>query len=441
MRRWTPRALACLLAGLLAAASLTNCAPGDGGGRTVVTYWSWISGSQELADRFNATHDDIEVRFEKVPAGTAGGYAKMFNAVRAGKAPDVVTVEYPQLPGFVTQQVVQPLTRWGVDELAGQYPDWAWRQTHLGGRTYALPLNIAPMLLYYRKDLFARYGLTPPATWEEFADTARRLRERDPRARLTNFSSNDPALLAGLCWQAGAHWFSTEGGRWTVDTGDPATRRVTRYWQSLVDDGAVTAEAAFTEKHVTDLQRGRSLTLLGAPWMIANVERFAPDLEGTWGVAPLPRWPGRTAVANLGGSALAVPSGAGRPEAAMQFIRWASTSPEAVRALAPVSAAFPANANLVEPANRARAEANSYLDADALFATAARAAEEVDGSWEWGPDMTAGFVTLQDGMTSALGGRGGFDRALDRWRSSTVEHLRQRGYQVGDGERARTPGG
>lgn len=117
-----------VLAAFTAAVLLAACSAAGGGQDrpTVVTYWSWVAGSQELVDGFNATHDDVKVHFEQIPAGPGGGYSKMFNAVKAGKAPDIATVEYPQLPDFVTQQVVQSLSPRGVDSLADQYPPWTW---------------------------------------------------------------------------------------------------------------------------------------------------------------------------------------------------------------------------------------------------------------------------------------------------------------------------
>lgn len=288
----------------MAALLLASCAvPGTGEDRPVtLTYWSWTSGSQELADRFNATHDHIRVTFEKVPAGTAGGYSKMFNAVKAGKAPDVVAVEYPQLPGFVTQQVLQPLDPYGVTDLGDQYPDWAWRQVALGGQVYGLPMNIGPTVMFYRTDLFAEYGLTPPTTWEEFRTTAETVAAEHPGVTLTNFGTNDAALLAGLAWQAGARWFDSGSGHWQVDATDEAGARFAGYWESLIDDGLVTARPTFAEQHVTQLQQGTSLTVLAAPWTAANIQRFAPDLAGRWGAAPLPAWPEGPASGNYGGS-------------------------------------------------------------------------------------------------------------------------------------------
>jgi ABC-type glycerol-3-phosphate transport system substrate-binding protein len=54
--------------------------------------------------------------------------------------------------------------------------------------------------MFYRQDLFREYGLSVPATWEEFADTARALKGRAPDKDLTTFSGNDAGnvLLTGV---------------------------------------------------------------------------------------------------------------------------------------------------------------------------------------------------------------------------------------------------
>ncbi|MFG2737725.1 sugar ABC transporter substrate-binding protein [Streptomyces carpaticus] len=417
---------------LMAALLLASCAvPGTGEDRPVtLTYWSWTSGSQELADRFNATHDHIRVTFEKVPAGTAGGYSKMFNAVKAGKAPDVVAVEYPQLPGFVTQQVLQPLDPYGVTDLGDQYPDWAWRQVALGGQVYGLPMNIGPTVMFYRTDLFAEYGLTPPTTWEEFRTTAETVAAEHPGVTLTNFGTNDAALLAGLAWQAGARWFDSGSGHWQVDATDEAGARFAGYWESLIDDGLVTARPTFAEQHVTQLQQGTSLTVLAAPWTAANIQRFAPDLAGRWGAAPLPAWPEGPASGNYGGSSLAVPRGADHPEEAMEFIRWVSTSPDAVEAVAQVNTSYPANTTLTDHWGTAIEAANPYVAGMDLPAAAGAAARTVNPAWEWGPDMTEGFARLVDEATAWIGRPEGIRTALARWQDTTVDQLRQRGFTV-----------
>ncbi|MEU8349441.1 extracellular solute-binding protein, partial [Streptomyces sp. NPDC048845] len=91
---------------------------GSGGRRPVrVTFWSALRGSQEVVDAFNSTHDRVQVDFQQIPSGGQGGYAKLSNAARAGNAPDVATIEYPQVPGFAIDGVARDITDLVGDDL------------------------------------------------------------------------------------------------------------------------------------------------------------------------------------------------------------------------------------------------------------------------------------------------------------------------------------
>lgn len=104
-------ALVCSVAalGLLA----TGCGDSDGGtpaaekGTGKITFWSFVKGSDKVAEAFNRSHPDIEVTFEAVPSGQEY-YSKLTNAVKAGTVPDVAVAEFAQLPEFATQETGRP---------------------------------------------------------------------------------------------------------------------------------------------------------------------------------------------------------------------------------------------------------------------------------------------------------------------------------------------
>ncbi|MDT0268828.1 extracellular solute-binding protein [Streptomyces sp. DSM 44915] len=412
-------------------ALLASCGLAGSGDDEVVTitFWSWISGSREIVDRFNETHDHIQVEFEQVPSGLGGGYSKMYNAVRAGKAPDVVTVEYPQVPAFVTHNVIQPLTDHNVEELRDQFPEWAWNQVALGDDVYAVPKDMAPQVFLYRADVFEELGLEPPTTWEEFRETAEQVRAERPDTVLATLGNNDAALFAGLAWQAGAQWFDTSDGHWRVDATDDSSTAVSRYWDEVIADELVNIEPVFAEKHIADLQQDRSLGMVAAPWMLGNLSRFVPELAGQWGAVQLPAWDG-TAAGNYGGSTLALPEGASHPEEAMEFARWVATDPEAVAAAAPVSSAMPVSHELFDSWETELEAANPYVQGMGLPEVARAASESIPPDWEWGPDMTEGFARLMDELTASIGQPDGIQSALRRWQQATVDQLRLRGFDV-----------
>lgn len=158
--------------------------PGNRGGKraTRITFWSALRGSQEVVDAFNRTHDTVQVDFQQVPAGSMGGYAKLSNAARAGNAPDVATIEYPQIPGFAIDGVARDITGLVGDRLRAALLPQALGLTTFDKRVFSVPLDVEPMVMHYRTDLFAEYGLPVPRTWAEFEDVARTVRRKTPAA-------------------------------------------------------------------------------------------------------------------------------------------------------------------------------------------------------------------------------------------------------------------
>ncbi|MFC1443757.1 sugar ABC transporter substrate-binding protein [Streptacidiphilus sp. N1-10] len=425
-------AVCCLL--------LTACGSGSGAASaganrpTTISYWTWLGGMQQVVDRFNATHSDVRVVLSKIPAGTSGGYSKMFTAVRAGNAPDAATVEYPELPAFATQGAIQDLTPYGGADLESRYPAWVWGMVDQGGKVWGLPRDIAPMVLYYRTDLLAKYGLTVPTTWAQYAADAKAIHRQNPKAVIGAFSTSDSALLAGLAWQAGAQWFSTPGDAWKVSTQDPASDRVAAFWQPLVSGGLVANEPAYAQQWTADLQAGNLVTAIGGPWSAAYLQRLAPKEAGKWAVAPMPQWPGQPAGDGTnGGSTMVMLKGSKHPAQVMEFLDWVSNSPDSIKAVEPVSpGAYPAALASIPVAKQVFDSTQTYYTGTSLFDVAARASQTVGTAWQWGPDMAQSLSDLNDALAGSMTAPGGLRSALDSWERTTRADLRERGMNVSD---------
>src|SRR3954463_6059817 len=143
----------------MGACSSTSSTSSTSGGPVQITFWSALRGSQQVVDAYNKAQNRIRVNFQQIPGGDQGGYAKLSNAARAGNAPDVATIEYPQLPGFAIDGVTRDLTGLVSDRLRAQILPQAWRLTTFDNKTFSVPLDVEPMVMHYRKDLFDQYQL------------------------------------------------------------------------------------------------------------------------------------------------------------------------------------------------------------------------------------------------------------------------------------------
>jgi multiple sugar transport system substrate-binding protein len=424
-------------AAALSLVTLSACGSGDDKGPSAqdgpvtITFWGWAKGTQEVVDAFNASQSDVRVTFQEIPSGNAGGYAKISNAVKAGNAPDVFNVEYPQLADFVSRDAVQDISEHVADDLKAKYLPQAIRMTTLGGSTWALPQDAAPQTFYYRTDIFEKAGIaTPPKTWDDFRDAAEKIKKSDPKARIATFFPDDPSTFEAMAWQAGAQWFKAEEDAWKVGFQDDATRQTAAYWQKMVDDDLVQVAPSFSQQWTASLQKGRTAGYLGASWGAGVLGGTLPDQSGKWAAAPMPTFDGRPASGMLGGTTFAVSKDSEKAEAAVKFAEWATTTEDGVEARikSGTSSAYPAAPALV-PVAKSAFKSALFGDQD-LYALYSDAAKSVRGEWTWGPVMGVTNNSLKDSFAEVHGGGGDIMTAVQRAESATKKELENRGIQV-----------
>ncbi|GEM_PF-100640 len=97
------------------------------------------------------------------------------NAERRTSKYDIIAVDLPWIGEFAEAGVLAPLdTCFETDRL--DPPDFhtaGWMAAHWGGRPYGVPSQTTPELLFYRTDLFAEAGLSPPHTTDAVIKAAR----------------------------------------------------------------------------------------------------------------------------------------------------------------------------------------------------------------------------------------------------------------------------
>ncbi|MFJ2172946.1 ABC transporter substrate-binding protein [Streptomyces sp. NPDC087851] len=398
------------------------------GKATHLTFWSALRGSQQVVDTFNKTHDTIQVDYQQIPGGDAGGYAKLSNAARAGNAPDIATLEYPQLPGFAIDGVARDITDLVSDGLRAKLLPQALGLTTFEKRTFSLPLDIEPMVMHYRVDLFEKYGLDVPRTWEEFESLARTVRRKAEGRRLVLFPTDGFTQFAAYSWQAGAQWFDTAKGAWNISLADAPTRRVAAYWQRLIDDDLVFTNAVNSRQSDAQIGNGLVLTRLTGAWEAGAQMNARPGQKGLWAIAPLPQWdPDRPAVGTHGGSTFAVTKDSRHPEAAMEFIEWQVSHPDALRARlsSGTSSQYPAAPGLVAVGREAFDRA--YYGGQDIYTLFEQQAHTVRDGWIWGPRSSATGRVMQDGFARAGGGKGSLLASVREAQRGTMPDLKALG--------------
>ncbi|MER8042368.1 sugar ABC transporter substrate-binding protein [Streptomyces sp. NPDC094032] len=419
---------------------LTACGGGGGGGGgdsagkpsgpVTITFWGWAKGSKDVVEAFNASHKNIQVKFEEIPSGTAGGYAKISNAVKAGNAPDLVSIEYSSLPEFVSSGALQDIGGEFTEQDRAKLLPQAVQLTTLGGKSWAVPFDAAPQAFYYRKDLFTKYQVAVPTTWDEFKSAAEKVKKADAKARIATFFPDDPTTFEAMAWQADAQWFKAENDTWKIDTTDPATTKVAAYWQGLLDADLVHKNASFSPEWTGSLKNGTTIGYLGASWGAGVLKGTLPEQSGKWAVAPMPNWNGTPASGMLGGTSFAVTKGSAKKAAAVEFAEWMSTTEAGVKAriASGTSSAFPA-ATALRPVAKQVFDASYYGGQD-IYALFEASGASIAPGWAWGPTTGTTNTAIKDRFGTMTAGGPGITDAIKAGHDATVAELTKRGLKV-----------
>lgn len=303
-----------------AGASKTNCAneikvPDV----PVVTYWGWFEDTAQTVDNFNETNDDVQICWTNAGQG-ADAYTKLSTSLQSRSgAPDIVQIEYDWLNSFLIQGGLVDMTEHGIEDYQDNFTEGAWRDVSSGDGVYAVPVDLGPVGMWYRADIFDEYGIAVPTTWEEYAAAGSQLQAAtNGETLIGNFAPNGQGQHYAFLDQAGAVPFDFDNGNPTeigINHNDAATNQVFEYWLDLVDQGLVGTDQAWTPEFNTALASGRYATAIYPVWYSINIPAFeGADSEAVWRAAPIPQWDAADPQqVNWGGSTLAVTVQADEP--------------------------------------------------------------------------------------------------------------------------------
>lgn len=402
-------------------------AEGDADAPAELEFWTWATNIEQVIEIWNEENPDQQVSVDRQAQGDEL-ITRVLTAAQAGNEPCLVHTEYQALPVLVSNGVVRDLTG-DVEDIRDAFPEGAWGLTSFGDQTFAVPQDIAPMMLFYREDLFQQYGLEPPATWDDFAALAAQVRQVAPEHYLTTFSSGDPGWFAGLAQQAGGQWWSNEGESWSVGITDEATTRVAEFWGDLVSQDLIDDQPMYTPEWNAAMNDGTLLAWPTAVWGAGVLEGVAPDTAGLWRAVPMPQWSdGEDVTGYWGGSATAITEGCEYPAQAAKFVEWLNTSPEALEGLVTIGGLYPAATEGQTGPALEQPPAMLPNQPD-FFAQAAEIAGTARG-FTWGPNVNVAYNAYNEGFQAALEGGGPFADAIQAMQDATVADLETQGYEV-----------
>lgn len=156
-KKWGFSALALVLS---LSTVLAGCGNDD---KNTITFWTPLTGDDgaymdQLVKNYNATNPEIKVKH----VITADMYTKISTVLNSGKGvPDLAIIHADRVPGYVKQGQLEPMTAvtTAQPEIKQEnYLPQAWSTGTIDGTQYTVPLDIHSNVMYYNKDLLAKYG-------------------------------------------------------------------------------------------------------------------------------------------------------------------------------------------------------------------------------------------------------------------------------------------
>ena len=257
-----------------------------------------------------------------------------FNA-RTG-AYDLIMLDDPWFPTFASKQFLTELTP--LLQKRGQNgPDSDFVATSLAvcrhpyetGSLYALPYVGNSQLFFYRKDLFAKYGLKAPATWDDVLTAAKTIQEKESAAGMYGYvmrAAQGNAAVADfmpIFWAFGGEMFDAAGKPTVNSPQGVAALELMVQLGKYSPPGYASFNADEVGAHL--LQGTAAMSINWPAWISKFDDAARSKVVGKIEFTTLPGG-SKTGQAEIGNWLIAIPRDSQNVEAAMDFLVWATSA-------------------------------------------------------------------------------------------------------------------
>jgi ABC-type glycerol-3-phosphate transport system substrate-binding protein len=243
------------------------------------------------------------------------------NALSSGKGgPDITELGNTDTPGIAAQgglaDVTSDVKAWsyGSGIIAGNLAN-----DTVNGQNYAVPWFGGVRGVWYRKDEFAKAGITSaPTTWAELISDAKLLQKKFPGTYGLGAPSDYTNAIVSFIWGAGGQVATESGGKWTAKLTTPQAEAGIKFYADLyltqhlspskyIGETELGAPGATSGGSNEDFALGKLDMYIDGPWAESELTAVSKKYEADWASFPIPSESGpNPAPAFSGGSDLGV---------------------------------------------------------------------------------------------------------------------------------------
>lgn len=320
------------LIGALAAGSAAAQSGSDLSGE--ITVWSWnvaATALEAVVPAFNEEYPNVKVNVQDL--GNSPVYDRGLAGCAAGgiDMPDVYSVENHESEVFWNRfpDCFSDLRSMAPDEadLLASFPQFKLTELTVGEKIYAMPWDSGPVVVFYRRDMYEKAGVDPQGieTWDDFIEAGKKVMAAVGGDVKFASSNADTSWFRMLSNEAGCAYFDDSGE--TVTANQPGCVKALETLKKIADAGLLLN--GNWDETLQAIKGDKLASALYGAWYEGSIRGNAPEQSGKWGVYRMPAFEkGGNRTANIGGSALAIPSSSQNPEAALAFVNFALGRPD-----------------------------------------------------------------------------------------------------------------
>lgn len=275
---------------------------------------------------FNAAYPGTTVKVEIQQWD--GIQEKTTTALAGNNPPDVLEIGNTLVSKFAESGGLADLTDKKGD-LGGD--SWLQGLTDAGtldGKLYGVPYYAGDRAVLYRKDLFAKAGITsPPTDRASFVAAAEKLQQKfgsDPKFSALYFPGQYWYAALPFVWDEGGDVATKDGDSWKGTLDSPESQAGLTWLKDVVkkySKAPVNGNENDNDPAVP-LGEGKAAMTIDPGWKVGVVLKNKPALKNQIGVFPIPgKSADKTAPVFLGGSNLAVSEGSDARDLAYQWVK------------------------------------------------------------------------------------------------------------------------
>ncbi len=245
-----------------------------------MTYWNKEDTVKTLLSLIEEKLADVELEYQFIDNSQYGNIIE--TQLAAGQGPDIIGNGPVAVQKHVKLGYAEDLSRY-----ADKYSESGKLVYSVDGKLYALPGISWFEGIFYNKDIFEKYGLTPPKTFEEELAIHETLKNAGIKPQAMGAKSWEPMMKSSMgfvmndfLFTDAGEGFDEEFGKGTKTLDGNWNKSIAR-WAELIKRGYITKDMLGIDydQALAEFATGEAAMWESGPWAVDTIKQKNPDLN------------------------------------------------------------------------------------------------------------------------------------------------------------------